>query len=81
MSSAVQPELLIPPWRPRSVISPSAKKVLKAEDLVDQTAPPVFQRTGRLAASAETARVVRDAAARTPAARRVNTVIEDVDII
>ena len=50
------------------------KNFLKALDLVVQTAPPDTQRTGCLVpASAATARVEREAAARAPAAKRENT--------
>ena len=48
---------------------------LNSEEVVVHTAPPVFQRTGRVVpASAGTARAARDAPANKPAARRENTV-------
>jgi len=48
-----------------------AEEVLNSEEVVIHTAPPVFQRTGRLVqAPAGTARAAREAPASGPAARR-----------
>jgi hypothetical protein len=58
------------------VISPDSRKVLKASMGVDQTAPPVFQRTGRsLSTAAEAGRAEATSAdpIRRPAARRFST--------
>ena len=55
-------------------MSPDFRKVLNSLDVVVQTAPPVFQRTGRLvSASAGPARAARKPPASRPAARRENT--------
>merc|ERR1712098_886855 len=48
---------------------------LKSREVVVQTAPPVFQRTGRVvpASTEGAAKAARDAPARRPAARRLDT--------